>query len=72
MMMCDGEEYQPWLRRMMMNASFTAGIPIRSAEGADSGMGRFHPPAWGQEGFKCGLVVKDTVAERSHVQAPQG
>lgn len=55
-----------------MNASFTAGIPIRSAEGADSGMGRFHPPAWGQEGFKCGLVVKDTVAERSHVQAPQG
>lgn len=53
MIMCDGEEYQPWLRRRrMMNASFTAGIPIRPAEGTDSGMGHFNLPTWVKEGLK--------------------
>ncbi len=58
MMMCDGEEYQPWLRRMMINASFTAGIPIRPAEGADSGTGHFHLPAWVKEGLNVAWWLK--------------
>lgn len=36
----------------MMNASFTAGIPIRPAEGPDSGMGHFNLPTWVKEGLK--------------------
>lgn len=69
MMMCDGErEYQPWAEEddeCLLHRWNTNQAQLRELiQGRDTS----NLAAGGQEGFRGGLMVEDTVAERSQVR----